>query len=261
MNSSSKHTLVCLHGWGASKDSYTELREALQNEDITLLTPDFPGCGEEPEPAAPMTVDDYADWVENYISEHVSSPYSLICHSHGGRVAIKLLSRLCEDNVQRSTFNVESSTLKVAKPDHLYLCASAGIRHPRHFKRIVGLTLAKTGKFFLSIPGFKLLQPVAKKLLYKLVRVHDYEKASPIMQQTMILVCKPDLRSLLSSITIPTDIFWGEQDGMTPISDAHVMHKEIADSKLHTFPDVRHRVHRDKAAEIAALISSNLQTK
>lgn len=236
------HTvLLCLHGWGGSKESFTELREALNNpEHLTILTPDLPGFGNEAEPDRAWTVDDYAHWVEGYLkSQQANQPISqllLLGHSHGGRIAIKLATR---------------GSLQI---DQLILCAAAGIRHPRHFKRIIGLTLAKAGKFFLSIPGLKQLQPIGKKLLYKLVRVHDYEKASSVMRQTLIEVSQEDLRPLLSEITQPTHIFWGENDGMTPIGDAHVMHAEIEGSTLQTFPNVRHRVHRDCATDIAKVL-------
>ncbi len=229
-------TLVCLHGWGGSSESFNDLRTHLKDAPIKILSPDLPGFGKEPEPAHPWTVDDYADWVSRYIVEHVDGPFFLLGHSHGGRVAIKLALR---------------DELPI---QHLFLCASAGIRHARHFKRIVGLTLAKTGKFFLSIPGVNALQPLGKKLLYKLVRVHDYEKASPVMRQTLILVSKGDMKPLLHGITQPTDLFWGHQDGMTPFSDALVMEKLIPNSTLHAYPDARHGVHLTKAAEIAAVI-------
>ena len=231
--------LLCLHGWGGSKESFSELREALTGTDIDILTPDLPGFGSEPEPDRPWSTDDYAHWVEKWIAnqrinESTNKRFFLLGHSHGGRIAIKL--------VTRNSF------------DHLFLCASAGIRRPRHFKRIVGLTLAKTGKFFLSIPGMKKLQPLAQKILYKLVRVHDYEKASPIMRETMIKVTAEDLRPLLKQITVPTDLFWGTEDGMTPYADAKIMHAEIKGSTLHSYPGMRHRVHRDRAKEIAEVI-------
>lgn len=237
-----KSVLVCLHGWGGSQESFTELREALKGADIEILTPDLPGFGEEPEPSKPWTVDDYANWVESKlrISSHESREILLLGHSHGGRIAIKLAER-------------HSLPIK-----HLYLCASAGIRHPRHIRRMIGLTLAKTGSFFLAIPGLSYLQPIAKKLLYKLVRVHDYEKASPVMRNTMMNVTQEDLQYLLPSITIPTDIFWGTDDSMTPVSDAYIFKNAIKGSYLHLYQGVRHRVHRDKAAEIAAVIQSHL---
>jgi pimeloyl-ACP methyl ester carboxylesterase len=232
-------TLLCLHGWGGSKESFTELREALKDSAITILTPDLPGFGNEPEPRKPWTTDDYAEWVTSYIHKNISGPYMLLGHSHGGRIAIKIANRKSQ----------------IANPNHLFLCASAGIRHPRHFKRILGLTLAKAGKTLLQIPGLKSLEPMGKKFLYRLVRVHDYEKASPVMRQTLINVTKEDLRPLLSHIAVPTDIFWGEDDKMTPVSDAHVMHKAIVGSTLHLYKGVRHRVHRERAREIAEVVT------
>ena len=203
--------LLCLHGWGGSKESFTELRAALATADVEILAPDLPGFGAQAEPPEPWGVADYADWVERWLHAHHSQVELLgrglmvLGHSHGGRISIHLAVR------------------KKLPITHLFLCASAGIKRPRHIKRIFGLMLAKTGKFFLSIPGLNLLQPLGKKILYTLVRVHDYEKASPLMQQTLIKVTAEDLRPLLSKITVPTFLFWGEDDTMTPVRDGFLM--------------------------------------
>ncbi len=247
-----KPVLLCLHGWGGSKESFTELRAALEGTDVEILTPDLPGFGDEPEPDRPWTTDDYADWVIDWftkqrVNELTSQRVFLLGHSHGGRIAIKLAARL----------TIQPSNHPTIPIDHLFLCAPAGICHPRHFKRIIGLTLAKTGKFFLSIPGLKSLEPVGKKLLYKLVRVHDYEKASPVMRQTLINVSKEDLTPLLPSIKVPTDIFWGAEDTMTPLSDARLIVNLMSKSKLFVFPGVRHAIHRDRRVceKIAEIVS------
>ena len=254
--------LICLHGWGGSKESFTELREALKNADLEILTPDLPGFGLEPEPDRPWTTDDYADWVVGWLRQQMKvesgkwktdRPIFLLGHSHGGRIAIKLAARLNPEMI-KPPFDFAQGRRATIPINHLFLCASAGIRHPRHFKRIIGLTLAKTGKFFLSIPFLNLLQPLGKKFLYKLVRVHDYEKASPVMRDTMIKVSTEDLTPLLSSITVPTDIFWGLEDRMTPIADGRLMKTKIAKSTITVFPGVRHNVHREKAGEIARRI-------
>ncbi len=266
-----KPVLLCLHGWGGSKESFTELREALTGADLEILTPDLPGFGDEPEPPHAWTTDDYADWVVGWLRAKlkidngelkISRPIFLLGHSHGGRIAIKLAARLHHESKQHySPFSILNSQFPNGKSipiDRLFLCAAAGIRHPRHFKRIVGLTLAKAGKFLLSIPGLNLLQPLGKKFLYKLVRVHDYEKASPVMRETMIKVSAEDLTPLLHLITVPTDIFWGEEDRMTPVADGRLMHRMIPHSTLHVFPGVRHGVHREKAGEIAASLKTIL---
>lgn len=239
--------LLCLHGWGGSKESFTELRAALQGSDIQLLTPDLPGFGDSPDPQSPLSVSDYANWVEQYLVDQLGDTeykLSILGHSHGGRIAIVLATRPKDS--------------RFSAPVHLYLCAAAGIRHPRHIKRIIGLTLAKTGKALLSIPGLSKLQPLGKKLLYRLVRVHDYETASPVMQKTLAKVSAEDLRPLLAKIQTPTDIFWGTDDGMTPYNDAKIMNTEIPNSTLHSFKGVRHRVHRDRAREIAAQVQKTI---
>jgi len=73
-------------------------------------------------------------------------------------------------------------------------------------------------------------------------------------------VSQEDLRPLLKNISVPTDIFWGENDKMTPIADAHIMNKEIEGSSLHTFDGIGHKVHKDKAAEIAKVIIESSRT-
>ncbi len=240
--------LLCLHGWGGSKESFTELRAALKDTDIEILTPDLPGFGEEPEPKKPYSVDDYAEWATNFLTENgrlkIGDAWMLLGHSHGGRIAIKLLAE-------------KLPTANCKLPSRAFLCAPAGIRHPRHIKRIIGLILAKTGKTLLQIPGLRSLQPLGRKLLYRLVRVHDYERASDVMRRTMIKVSSEDLRPLLSKITVPTDLFWGTEDGMTPYRDAKIMEREIPNATLHTYLGVHHRVHRDRAKEIAEVITSH----
>lgn len=247
--------LLCLHGWGGSKESFTELRHALQGTDIEILTPDLPGFGSEPEPSKPWTIDDYADWAEAWLQKTLPPtpdalrPLFLLGHSHGGRIALTLAAR---QSALRPTPYAQHPIR------HLFLCAAAGLRHPPTLKQTIGLTLAKIGKIVLSLPLLSHLQAPARTLLYKLLRSHDYERASPIMKQTLQNIIHGDVRSLLPLITIPTDIFWGEEDTMTPLADGEEMHAAIHGSTLLTFPGVRHRVHRDRATEIAAVIHSRL---
>lgn len=237
-----KPVVVCLHGWGGSKESFTELRAALTGADIDLLTPDLPGFGAEAPPDRAWGVGDYADWTDAYVRKHVTPlrPVHLLGHSHGGRIALTLAAR---------------GSLPIA---HLYLCAGAGISRPAGLRRMLGTSLAAAGNAVLSVPPLPSLKPLAKKLLYKALRVHDYERASPIMRETMARVVAEDLRPLLPSVHIPTDIFWGTDDRQTPYRDAMVIRDAIAGSVLHSYPGVRHRVHRDRAEQIAEVISARL---
>ncbi len=237
-----KQVLVCLHGWGGSKESFDELKQALSESDIKIITPDLPGFGEEAEPDRPYSVDDYAEWVEKQSTINPQpSTLFVLGHSLGGRIAIKLATR---------------GNLEI---DHLFLCAAAGIKMPNHIRKFVSLSVAKFGNAVFSIPGLNLLKKPARTILYKILRVHDYEKASPMMQSTLQKVIDENLRPLLKNINAPTDIFWGEDDKITPVSDAKIMNNEIQGSSLHTFPEIGHRVHRDKAEEVAKVIISRIK--
>jgi pimeloyl-ACP methyl ester carboxylesterase len=246
--------LLCLHGWGGSKESLTELRNALAGANLEILTPDLPGFGSEPEPSRPWTVDDYADWVESWLRSKLPALPSeasakegdrlpltaVLGHSHGGRIAIKLAAR------------------GILPIEHLYLVAAAGIPEEKSLKHVLGWLLAKCGKLLLSIPGLSKMQPTGKKLLYKLLHVHDYEVASPVMRATHQNVTAEDLRPILPEIVVPTDLFWGTEDTMTPFANGKEMHRLIRGSKLHIFEGAKHRIHRDRAGEIATVIRHSL---
>ncbi len=232
-------TLLCLHGWGGSKASFDPLREALAGANLEILTPDLPGFGDEPDPSTPWTIDDYAMWVKEWLAKnrHGNGPLWLLGHSHGGRVSIVIAAK------------------RILPVDELYLCAPAINRKRRYLlRRIVGVALAKVGRLFLSIPGLSSLAPAGRTLLYKLFRVHDYERSSPLMQQTMLLVTREELEPLFKDISIPVELFWGTDDTKTPISDASVLKEGIPQLSFHVFEGARHGIHKTNAREIAAVI-------
>ena len=245
-----KPILLCLHGWGGSKESFADLRKALQGTDIAILTPDLPGFGTEPDPPGPWGIDEYAKWVEEWFRKNAPhleprprgegiSPY-LLGHSFGGQIAVKLALR---------------GNLPIR---HLFLCAPAAIRPYFSLKRTAGYITAKCGKTLLALHGLRLLQPLLKTLLYKLMGVHDYERASPLMQRIMIRVTHQNLEKELKKLSLPVDLFWGINDRITPLWKAKCMHSRIPGSHLHTFPNTRHGVHRDRAQEIAAIIRQKI---
>lgn len=232
--------LLCLHGWGATHASFQELRDAMQGDPVRIIAPDLPGFGESGDLPAAWSTDDYADFVDELVQVLKLHDVFLLGHSHGGRIAIKLAARGAPWIL------------------HLFLCAAAGIRRSKHWKRCLGIYVAALGKSFFSIPGLRRFQRLARTYLYKLLMVHDYERAEGALKETMIRVINEDITPLLSAITVPTDLFWGEEDTMTPLKDGEIMNKKIVQSVLHTFEGVRHRVHRDRAAEVAEVIRGNL---
>lgn len=234
--------LLCLHGWGKEVDhhAFDELRTALKGQNFRIIVPDFPGFGESAEPPIPWSVGDYADCIEGLVAELNLNDVLLLGHSFGGRVAIKLASR------------------NLPWISRLYLCAAAGVGRDLLVKRRFWLSVAKIGNAFCSLPIVSHIKPLARRVLYKLLRVHDYHDASENMRMTMAEVVAEDLTLCLPKITVPTDLFWGEEDTITPLKDAKLMNTKIDQSVLHSFEGVRHRVHRHRAQEIASVLRQAL---
>ncbi len=231
--------LLCLHGWGASHESWGELREELGDEPIRLIAPDLPGCGESAEPPTPWNVDDYVQWLEELLATLLVTRYSLLGHSHGGRIAIAFAAK------------------RPPGLQHLYLCAAAGVGRELFLKRTFWPATATLGKALLSLPGLRSWKPLCRKYFYTFLGVHDYERATDTMKRTMAGVLDRDLTPDLDRISVPTDIFWGEEDSTTPLAQGELLNKKIVQSRLHVFPGVRHRVHRDRAREIAEVIQQS----
>ncbi len=81
--------VLLLHGWGASADLFARTMDGLEG-DFDLIAPDFPGFGATEPPPAPWAVSDYMEWTLALMDELGIQRASVIGHSFGGRVAIKL---------------------------------------------------------------------------------------------------------------------------------------------------------------------------
>jgi pimeloyl-ACP methyl ester carboxylesterase len=64
----------------------------------------------------------------------------------------------------------------------------------------------------------------------------------------------PDLQKWLHRIQVPTQVIWGDHDGLFPLAYAQHWHQQLPGSGLHIVPDCGHSPINEKSAETAALI-------
>lgn len=224
--------LIILHGWGICMDHFAGLQNELSGK-FRVFTIDLPGFGGSDLPKEPWEVGDYSEFVNLFAEKLKLRKFYLFGHSFGGRIGIKYAVKYPE------------------KLKGLILCASAGIRPKNTLKKAVFLSVSKAGKKLLSVPGVKKLKPIARKLLYKAAREHDYEKLNnKIMQESFKKVVNEDLKPLLNKIKTPTLLLWGTEDKMTPICDGKLMNREIEKSKMRIFKGVGHRLPYERAEEV-----------
>lgn len=208
-------TVLLLHGWGVDASLYHVIIDHLAAY-CRVVAPDLPGFGASDEPPHPFTPDDYADFVTDFAEALGITEATTIGHSNGGRVLIKLLSR------PTLPFTVKKAVL----------IDSAGLPAHHTASYYVKVYSFKVIKFLFSLPPLKQLFP---HIIEKARNKHgsaDYQKASPVMRQSMVIALHEDVTPLLSSIKASTLLIWGRHDTATPLSDGQIMEKLIPDAGL-----------------------------
>jgi len=225
--------ILILHGWGRGSDSWIEVQKGLVYAGHQVVVPDLPGFGKSELPQAVWGVDNYVDFVKTFAEKLNLEKFVLLGHSFGGQIALKFALK-------------HSGMLK-----GLILYAAAVIRRPPSLRvRTIGV-FAKGGNTVLSVWPLSFLQPPAKKLLYKILGNTDYLYERGIMKQVREKVLREDLSIYFSKVQIPTLILWGENDTITPLKDARIIHKAIPGASLVIVPGADHRIHHDRPDEVS----------
>ena len=207
--------IVLLHGWGSNIKLFANLIDLLSKK-YTVVAMDMPGFGESQEPPSAWCVDDYVDFVIDFLKDYDNKQIMFLGHSFGGRVIIKLNSR-------------KNLDFKISK---VILVDSAGIMPPKSNKKSFRTYYYKIGKAFLSMGLVKKIAPDALENFRKKMGSADYAAASPLMRQVLVKVVNEDLEPLIPNIKCPTLLVWGVNDTATPLCDGEKMEKLIADSGL-----------------------------
>lgn len=206
-------TVLILHGWGVDHNTYTNMIDnlALKNKVYAI---DFPGFGKSQNPPSNYDVTAYAKLTLEFIEKLKLGTVTLIGHSFGGRVIIKLVGALGY------------------KPKRIILVDSAGIKPKRPLKykvkQVVYKVLKNIARVFL---GKRKYESLMNKYREK-VGSADYNRADETMKEVFKNVVNEDLREHLKSINAPTLLIWGNADTETPVSDAKIMESEIPDAGL-----------------------------
>ena len=215
------NTVLLLHGWGSSIDIWRPFINALKNE-IRFVALDFPGCGKSEEPENPLTIEDYANIVEEFINRLNLTDFSMVGHSHGGRVIMKLAG---EGRV---------------KPRRIIFIDAAGVKPKKNFVKTAKVLTYKTARKALSLP---VIRNYTKNTINRL-RSHfgssDYSSASDIMRKTLVNLVNSDMTPLLKNITCPTFLIWGDKDTATPLYMAETIQKHIKDTGICVYEGTDH---------------------
>ena len=229
--------LLILHGWGlGSSNSWVKVQKILASQGFKLVVPDFPGFGKSAKPPYPWSVSDYVDWLKELLNHFNIEKPSIIAHSFGGRVAIKLI---VEDEVE---------------VDKLILCAPAGVKPKETIDAKLTFWASRIGNIIFDVKYLNKFRDKVKKAFYLLLHNKDYVKAEGVMRDTIKKVLAEDLTPYLSEIKVKTLLIWGGRDKIVPLKYADIFKKEIKDSELKIIPKSGHSPHLDNPEKLLEAI-------
>jgi len=228
--------ILVLHGWDSSIVSWNNFFTLENQAQFTFYFPELPGFGNSPKPKRAWNVQDYTDYSRAFYKSLKQKPDYLLTHSLGGRIAIKWLS----------------SGECVFK--HVFMVAAAGIK-PR--RSLVKSTVKNFATKLKKYQEHKVLaKPLGfvKKVVVKLLKAHDYQKAHGVMRATFLKVIDEDLSPYLKNVSCPVELIWGRHDTYTPLYMGRKMNKLIPNSHLTIIKNARHGVHLQTPVKLAKII-------
>src|SRR3972149_2244169 len=217
--------ILLLHGWQDNLHTFDALTKFLSKTNRVIRL-DLPGFGQSETPKETWGLDNYVEFVKNFIQKLNLQVDAFVGHSFGGRIAIK---GAAENNL---------------KPAKIILINSAGIAKSKTLRNYILKIFAKIGSFITYIPPFVFWREKLRQKIYKFIG-SDYLDAHE-MQKTFLKIISEDLSENAKKINTPTLLIWGENDTETPLSDGKLLSRLISHSKLEIINEAGHFVHQEK---------------
>lgn len=207
--------VLLLHGWGSDIKCFTTLINLLKTK-YRVLAFDYPGFGASDKLKDSFCIDDYCDLVVKFLEEKNIKEVTLVGHSYGGRIILKL------NNRKDLSFTIKRNVLIDA----------AGLKDRKDLK--VRLKIS-TFKFLKNILNILPLPKIRKEELINNMRKKfgssDYSSAPKVMQETLVRSVNEDLTYCLDNMK-ESLIVWGDRDTVTPMWMAKMMEARIKNSGL-----------------------------
>lgn len=228
--------VLLLHGWGDNSAGLRALQTALaKHYDVIAL--DLPGFGATQPPAEAWDLDNYAEFVQQFLRKlQLKQPYAVIGHSNGGALAIR------------------ATALGALVPQKLVLLAASGIRGGRSGKRMVLQLIAKIGNVAtLALP--EQYRRALRKSLY--AAAGSDALVVPQLQETFRRTVRQDVQADAAALQVPTLLIFGRSDTAVPLQHGETYARLIQNAQL-SVVDAGHFVHLDQSAQVTQQITEFL---
>lgn len=232
--------LILLHGWGSNGQVMWPLAEQLSSLRQCFVL-DLPGFGHSSLPDQPWSVDDYADLIQQFITDQRLEKADLLVHSFGGRIALKLCARPEGKDIV----------------DKVLITGGAGMKPKRSASYYLKKYTAKLLKapFWLLPPALreKGLDKLRNTSLWRALGSGDYQKLSGVMRETFVKAVTDYLEPCLPRIPHDVLLLWGRKDQAAPLDQARRMEEGIEKAVLVVVDHAGHYAFLDRPAHFVSI--------
>lgn len=236
-------SLLILHGWGGSSDSWTKIGENLAARNYRVLIPDLPGFGKSQAPFKPWGVEGYVKWLRDFLNKLGTKKIFLVAHSFGGRIGIEFAAGFPQ------------------KLKKLILCSAPGVKFQPTLRQMMAMEVARLGNLIFKPWPLRPLKNKARNLFYFLLRQRDYLNSNEVMREVFQKVVAKNLTPYLSQIKTKTLVIWGQNDKLVPLRCGKLMAEKIPGSKLEILPKIGHSPHLECPEKLIKILISFLNSR
>jgi len=218
--------VIIMHGWGQNTEMMYSVVNGLDKEKYQVYNIDLPGFGQSDEPVREYTIDDYTDFLGEFIKVNQIENPILIGHSFGCRISINYAAR--------------KNPVKA-----MVLTGAAGIIDKRGLPYYARVYFYKFCKSFKNVPFFKhYVQEMMENS-----GSEDYRNSSAIMKAVLRHAVNTDLSSKLKEVDCPVLLIFGSKDEATPLWMGKQMERDMPNAKLLVYEGGSHYAYLEFAQE------------
>lgn len=251
-------TLILLHGFGASLETWRDIQPLLQPY-FTLYLVDLKGSGLSSKPEdASYSVEEQARIITAFMGSLDLSQATLVGHSYGGGVA--LMSYLHHHPLNQG---IDSLVLidAAAYPQDFPFFVSV-MRNP-FLRRVANLLPPRTRASYTLHRIIHNPDVITPERIERYARFLELPGANHALQHSAAQILPDDIDkfvSNLSGITLPTLILWGREDSVIPVRYGQRLHEDLSNSEIKVFPQCGHIPHEEFPDLTASAIHEFIQT-
>lgn len=218
-------TVLLIHGFAADKDNWTRFSKHLKDAGYHVLAPDLPGHGESSRlEAHTYDIPNQVAFVEAFLTRHELSAVHVIGNSMGGHISAAFAALYPERVRTLGLLNAAGVTAP-EQAERFRIQEETGVNpmlveNVEDFDRLLAFVFVEPPKLPGSVKQYFADRAVAN-------RAFNEKIFEDLTENGRLLPMEP----LLSKITAPTLIIWGDTDRVLHKSGADVYAAGIADSE------------------------------